>query len=140
MHNTSVQTVLKRPKGEQEKKLIACPTAIADYMGGVDQLLSYYTLTSRKALKWWKKVFWRLVDISVINSWIIFHANFPQSDIKTQRLFRLKLAEELTQPLLDLRASPVHLQDVKGRKPVTTEKRLTGMCLQVNQTSKVCCL
>ena len=39
MHNISASTVLKRPKGEREKKPILCPTAIIDYnkwMGGVN--------------------------------------------------------------------------------------------------------
>lgn len=61
MHNLSATTILKRPKGEREKRQIPCPTAIVDYnqyMGGVDltdQLLSYYSMTSRRTLKWWKK-------------------------------------------------------------------------------------
>ena len=88
------------------------PTAIVDYnkwMGGVDladQLLSYYSMTNRRTLKWWKKVFWRLVDITIINSWIIFHTNNPTSEINSQKQFRLKLAEELVQSLLDLRSGP----------------------------------
>ena len=38
MHDLSATTVLKRPKGEHEKKPTLCPTAIADYnkyMGGL---------------------------------------------------------------------------------------------------------
>ena len=64
MHNTSATTVMKRPKGEHDKRPTPCPTAIADYntyMGGVDlsnQLLSYYSMTARRTLKWWKKVLW----------------------------------------------------------------------------------
>ena len=88
MHNTSTTTVLKRSKGGHEKQPLACPTIIEDYnlfMGGVDltdQHLSYYSLTTRKTLNWWIKGFWRLVDISIINSWIIFHKNNPLSDSK----------------------------------------------------------
>ena len=50
MHNRSIQTVMKRPKGGREKVPIPCPTAVYDYnqfMGGVDlvgQYLSYYSL------------------------------------------------------------------------------------------------
>ena len=39
MHNRSVETVLKRPKGSRDKVPIPCPPAIRDYnqfMGGVD--------------------------------------------------------------------------------------------------------
>lgn len=135
MHNTSATTVMKRPNEEHDKRPTPCPTAIADYniyMGGVDlsdQLLSYYSMTARRTLKWWKKVLWRLVDISIVNAWIIFHANYPDSALKSHKLFRLRLAEELVQPLLDLRSSPEcpqYLRDSKGRKPVTAEKRLIG--------------
>ena len=131
MHNTSATTVLKHPKGGREKRPLPCPTIIDDYnlyMGGVDltdQNLSYYLMTTRKTLKWWK-VFWRFVDICIVNSWIIFQHNNP---IKTQRLFRLKLIEELVQPLLDLQASPdcpPYLQDKWIRVTVSTERRPNG--------------
>ena len=97
----------------------------------MDQHLSYYSMSTRRTLKWWKKVFWRLEDICIINAWILFRQNNPNSAIKSQRSFRLKLAEELVQPLLNLKANPScppYLQDSKGRsrKSATTEKRLTG--------------
>ena len=112
LHKTAVEEVMKRPKGAKEKKSTPCPSMIVDYnqnMGGVDltdQYLSYYSLTTRRTLKWWKKVFWRLIDICVLNSWVIYRSNFPNSTINTHKLFRLKLIEELVQPLLTLRASP----------------------------------
>lgn len=59
-----------------------------------------------KMIKWWKKVFWHLIDISIINSWIIFRLNHPNSKIKSQREFRLELVKQLVQPLLNLKASP----------------------------------
>ena len=74
IHNRSVQTVMMRPKGGREKVPIPCPTPVYDYnqfMGVVDlvdQHLSYYSLTLRRTIKWWKKVFWGLIDISIINS------------------------------------------------------------------------
>jgi len=77
-HNQSVTSVLKRLKGCRDKKSVACPTCIQDYnlyMGGVDlsdQYLSYYSLTHPKTLKWWKKIFWRMIDIAILDSWIIF--------------------------------------------------------------------
>ena len=135
MHNKSVVNVLKRPKGSHEKQPLPCPSIIDDYnqyMGGVDlidQHLSYYTMTKRRSLKWWKKVFWRLIDITIVNAWIIFHKNHPDSSVNTQKKFRLDLAENLVQPLLDLMASPAcpaYLRTTKGRKPVSTAKRLIG--------------
>ena len=111
-HNQSVTSVMKRPKGSREKVPVASPTCVQDYnmyMGGVDlsdQHLSYYSLTQRCTLKWWKKFFWRMIDISILNSWIIFHANFPNSTIDCHRAFRIELVHQLAQPLLSIKASP----------------------------------
>ena len=135
IHNRSVQTAMMRPKGGREKVPIPCPTPVYDYnqfMGGVDlvdQHLSYYSLTLRRTIKWWKKVFWGLIDISIINSWIIFRLNHPNSKIKSQREFRLELVKQLVQPLLNLKASPECpsvLQSHKGRSVRSPDKRLTG--------------
>ena len=69
LHKKAVDQVMKRPKGSKEKINIPCPSMIVDYnqnMGGVDltdQHLSYYSLTTRRTLKWWKKLFWRFVDM-----------------------------------------------------------------------------
>ena len=95
----------------------------------IDQHLLYYTMTRCRSLKWWKKVFWRLIDITIVNAWIIFRKNYPDSSINTQKKFRLDLAENLVQPLLDLMASPscpAYLHTTKGRKPVSTAKCLIG--------------
>ena len=133
LHNQATEVVLKRPKGSKEKVEVPCPSMIVDYnqhMGGVDltdQHISYYSMSGRKTLKWWKKVLWRLLDIAIINSWIIIRTNFPDSSISSQKLFRLKLVEEMVQPLLDTCASstcPTYLRG-KGRPP-TQENRLIG--------------
>ena len=113
LHSNSVELILKRPKGSQQKQPMPCPTMIVDYnnnMGGVDltdQQLSYYSMTTRRTLKWWEKVFWRLVDICIVNSWIIFKTNFPESPINSHKVFRLRLVAELVQPLLTLKASSI---------------------------------
>ena len=58
MRNTSTTIVLKCPKGGREKRPLPCPTITDDYnqyMGGVDltdQNLSYYSMTTRRTLKW----------------------------------------------------------------------------------------
>jgi len=148
MHNRSVGTALKRPKGGKEKVPVPCPTVVSDYnqfMGGVDladQHLSYYSLTQRRTIKWWKKVFWRLLDISIINSWVIFRTNSPDSKIKSQREFRLELVRQLVQPLLDLKAStdcPAALQSHQGRKVVSCDKRLTGKHFAHKSTDRKRC-
>ena len=44
------------------------------YMGGVDanDQLVKYSHFSRRTLKWWKKVFFRLLNICMVNSYILY--------------------------------------------------------------------
>jgi len=98
-------------------------------MGGVDstdQYLSYYTLTNRKTVKKWKKVFWCLIDMSILNSFIIFKTNFPENDMNSHRLFRIELVHELVQPLLNLKSNTDQLPYSKRRKGTSADKRLVG--------------
>lgn len=55
-------------------KVSSCPEAIRFYMGGVnlaDQLTGLYDI-DRKFLKWWKKVYYKLLLMIAVNAWIIF--------------------------------------------------------------------
>ena len=66
--------------------------------------------------------------MAIINSWIIFRCKFPDSEINSQRAFRLKLVEEMVQPLLSLYSlptCPAHLHG-KGRPTVADDNRLIG--------------
>lgn len=71
-------TVVSRKTKDGTRKEISCPESIHFYnkhMGGVDlsdQLVGLYDM-DRKSLKWWKRVFYRLLMTSVVNSWIIFN-------------------------------------------------------------------
>ena len=74
-HNTDT-TIYKRWKNGEETKVIK-PTVIChctSKMGGVDRAgyccASY--LVTRKTLKWWRKLFYRLLEVSVINLFILF--------------------------------------------------------------------
>ena len=115
-------------------------------MGGVnitDQHISYYSLTQRRTIKWWKKVFWRIVDILILNSWIIFRSNFPDK-ITSHRLFRIQLVHELVQPLLSLKASPdcPATLSYKGRRPTNTGETTSGKTfpLQIVSSRSMCCM
>ena len=63
----------------------------------------------RKSIKWWKRVFFRLIELCVVNAMIIyFHKN---ADIALKRqahkYFREALAHELVQELLDAKENPI---------------------------------
>ena len=112
IHNKSVVTVMKWPKGSWDKRPLPCPSTIADYNTWVYIWLtstsSYYAMTKRTHL-----------DIMVVNACVIFRTNFPDSPIDTQKTFRLNIAENLVQPLLVLMASPTcppYWQTAKGRR------------------------
>lgn len=69
------------------------------FMGGVDlkdQKLSMYLLERKRGIKWYVKVFRRLLNISILNAYIIHCANTEQNKI-THREFRYRLAQELIQ-------------------------------------------
>ena len=130
MHNKFASTLLKKFKGTKEKEPIPHPTMICDYnnhMVVVVVLLNDYSLN----LEMVGKVFWKLMDITTLNVWIIIYTNFPDSFIDSHKSFQLHLIDELTQPLLDLMAStdcPPHLQDARGKKIVTTCRKT--FCIQ----------
>lgn len=84
--NDSLQVSRKtRTDGVWSTKVVQQPQAIASYnkyMNGVDrsdQILATNNV-SRKCIKWWKTLFFHLIDIAVVNSFILFRehqAQFP---------------------------------------------------------------
>ena len=101
------------------------------YMNGVDkcnQYLNYYSL-ERKAKKWWKKVFYRMLELCSINALVLYFVAHPYLAKKRQehKLFRIQLVHDLAQPLLDSQASvenEVH-SPIPGRTSVS-HTRLQG--------------
>ena len=79
------------------------PVLIGDYnknMGGVDQMdqmLVYYAL-GRKSIKWYKRIFWRIIEIALVNSFILHRICHPQKKL-TQKSFGLCLPTLLSTTL-----------------------------------------
>ncbi|XP_034833591.1 piggyBac transposable element-derived protein 4-like [Maniola hyperantus] len=91
-------------QGRRAGENFAKPAVVADYnkfMGGVDlkdQKLSMYLLERKRGMKWYIKVFKRLLNITILNAYVIYTANIGQQQKKmTHRQFRYQLAEELAQ-------------------------------------------
>ena len=64
-------------------------------MGGVDrsdQLLSYYGFCHR-TVKWWRRAFFHLLDLSVVNGYILYRRH--GAGHCTHEQFRVELAREL---------------------------------------------
>ena len=74
-HQNKAVEIGRRGK-DGDKISLQCPEAIQFYntnMGGVDlsdQLTELYDV-DRKSLKWWKKVFYKLLLTAAVNAWII---------------------------------------------------------------------
>lgn len=88
--------------GRQQVK----PALVYEYnkqMGGVDtrdQMLHTYQLERKRGLKWYVKIFKRLLNIAVLNSYIMFKSNRPnqKSDHLTFRLDLIKMLFETYGP------------------------------------------
>uniref|UniRef100_A0A3B5PV00 PiggyBac transposable element-derived protein domain-containing protein n=1 Tax=Xiphophorus maculatus TaxID=8083 RepID=A0A3B5PV00_XIPMA len=97
-------TVKRRVKeaGHWVVKDIPVPDSVKDYnklMGGVDlsdALIQYYSVRN-KTMKLYKTFFYHFIDISVVNSFIMFKMLAEKREEKaiSQRQFREKLMEEL---------------------------------------------
>ena len=103
MYNAEGDDTVKRrkkgPDGRMQDIEINRPpniTQYCKYMGGVDlsdQNRSYYPVQSRRNIKWWKYIFYFLLDISIVNSWVLMDAVLGK---KTEHLdFRRYLAKQL---------------------------------------------
>ena len=88
------------------KDMLPKPNAILEYnehTRGVDkgdQFSSYY-MCDHRSLKWWRRVFINLVDISIMNAYIIFRS-FTGSRI-TQSEYRQELIKQIILTNLSIR-------------------------------------
>ena len=100
-------TSVKRKNADGFTSLISCPVGVANYnryMGGVDltdQLKGSYGY-NRKSKRWWFRLFFHMVDLAVINSFILYrhcyqiHCHPPLKFMPMSQLqFRCQLADGL---------------------------------------------
>lgn len=89
-----------RTQKDGTKKSFTCPVAVSEYtkrMGGVDrfdQKKAVYEL-GRKSKKWWKRLFYFLLDVAITNSHILYANNSRVHNPMSQKAFRLALARGL---------------------------------------------
>ena len=105
----------------------ACMWSSYCYAG--DQMLLYYGFSYR-SVKWWKRVFFHLLDLALVNSYILYKAVTKSKKIK-QLQFRVSVAKSLTEglerphhrhhpPELDL---PIWLTERAFPEPIPDGKR-----------------
>lgn len=92
-------TVLRRLQNGKRVN-VHCPAVVADYnkyMGGVDRFDQYRERyeTGRKSIKWWFRILYFLLDMAVVNSFILWKMHRPPDPKNNQLTYRLKLARQL---------------------------------------------
>ena len=96
---SSTVTVLRREK-DGSKRIVECPPLLPDYqafMRGIDrgdQLMGYYNV-GRRSKKWWKRVFAYLLEVCVLNSYILQKVSNSGAVKQDFLNFRLTLAVQL---------------------------------------------
>ncbi|CAM1326248.1 Uncharacterised protein at_DN0157 [Pycnogonum litorale] len=114
---TTLRTV--KENGVYSRKRISIPRVTKDYnqfMGGVDlsdQLIGSYNLLL-KTHKWWKIIFLHVIDIAVVNAFILFQEYRSQFEnthsSRTKRYAQLNFREELVILAKVIHHLPVHTQ------------------------------
>jgi hypothetical protein len=94
-------------EGTRAGKTLQKPTSVRDYnlsMGGIDlkdQMLSMYLVERKRCLKWYVKLFKRLLNVSILNSYIMCNKSrefSPELNMEPidHRSYRYELAEILS--------------------------------------------
>ena len=120
------------------------------YMGGVvdinDQLLQYAAL-GRRSVKWWKKVLFRLLNLSMVNAYILFSEWKPEHRM-TQTEFQIKVIKQLIGPAADIdtmgcvgEVLPLDAVRLDGKchfiQKISEEGRLLCMCKVCSNAGKI---
>ncbi|KAI8785376.1 piggyBac transposable element-derived protein 4 [Biomphalaria glabrata] len=110
---------------QQKRSVVEKPEMVHDYnmmMNGcdrADQMLSYYSVHSRKSMKWWKKVFFWILEIAQINALIIYNATQVICDQPSKKLSLKNFLKTLIDGLVDAATA---LGDVPRQVKVKTVK------------------
>jgi hypothetical protein len=85
-HDGSTSTLLRRKKGNSERVVVAAPSALKEYNDcyhGVDvsdQMRAALSI-SRRTRKWWKRLLDWIIDVSFINSYLLFKVLYNNNDL-----------------------------------------------------------
>lgn len=102
-HNNDTEMLVRRQKKTRLEEEIKKPVVVVDYndrMGGVDTADHYVSsyMFVRKSKKWWRKMFFWLLDISVVNSYLLYNMNLQNMGKKP--IDSKKFREELIKGLV----------------------------------------
>ena len=124
-----------------EMETVTKPMIVTDYnrhMSGVDladQYMVYYAV-GRKSIKWYKRIFWRLVEQTIVNAYILFK---QVRDIDPrqypQKTFQMDLVYALTAGVLHNRIGQgrpslaTNFLRLKGKHFGQTHEKKRGRCV-----------
>lgn len=123
--DTSVNVETRRPDFMRNHEAKVRPSMVHVYdqkMGAVDrsnQMVENYKL-GIKTMKWWKKLIFHIINIAIVNSYILYKENCSFNNAMVQRHFRRKLVEQLIQSSGGSITTPL------GRPAPRVLERLTG--------------
>ena len=103
---TTLSSVKRCDRSKKQRLSINCPAIVDMYnnsMGGVevvDALISYYRILI-KSKKYYLRVFFHLVDLCVVNAWLLCRRDCKSFDVPQNRqkdllAFRVSFADALT--------------------------------------------
>ncbi|KAJ8704564.1 hypothetical protein PYW07_011752 [Mythimna separata] len=136
--------------GQQTVRGSTKPILIHDYnimMGGVDkkdQLLAMYPIERKRTKVWYKKFFKRLLNTSVLNSFIIHRQS--SSSALTHRNFRYMLIRDLLAkhatpwPVLPLKKFKADVSHRLGEYPMRSHQRLRRACASCKRLVRTFCV
>ena len=87
---------VSRKKKDGSAENVACPELVKKYnihMGYVDKMDMLKTLyeVDRKSKKWWHRIFFYFIDISLVNAFILYQKRTDSNAQLTLKLFRLSV-------------------------------------------------
>lgn len=127
-YHGSETTSVKRRAKDGSKLDVACPEVVKDYnsyMGGVDhadRLRMAYGV-SRRSKKWWQRLFWGMLDIAFVNSYIVHAA------VMEEKMTLLEFRKSVAQGLMTNKVLPSTKKNLLGKRssqscsPTTAHKR-----------------
>ncbi len=116
-----VKRRIRTEDGGWTTKDIPCPTPVTEYnkyMGGVDlsdQLIQYYTV-HHKTMRWYRTLFYHLIDISATNSYLLYRELCSQRQEKP--MSHKAFLEELTAQLCGVTVNVPRVRAQSGHVPV----------------------
>lgn len=131
-HDPSEVTIVNRRQKDGSLKPVNSPVICSDYnkhMGYVDsadRLIAVYKI-DRKSKKWWFRLFWHFLDLTITNAYILYKEKELNPKLPLKK-FRLLLVEQLVKhkiPNPRGRKRQSHVSDIShhGKPQVSLDKR-----------------